>query len=516
MHRLIGLSWAVTFALPLAAAAQTSPAQKTAAATISEADVRKRIFIIADDSMRGRDTPSRGLDLTAQYVADQFRKAGLRPGGTDGSWFVKYQVRRSRFDGAGSHVGFMAGSVNRDVAFTRDAFWRESEVPAGDVGGPAVVIGGALDPVAVGGLDLAGRTAILILDYTKPRPATVRPTLDALIGRAAAVVIVTNRDTVQLAQIIGQATSPRTNMVSPPVPGHPQAPVVEVHQRAILDLLQANAIEPEAIRARPDLFVQSPPALKVMVHAREEVLSEALAPITVGILDGTDPVLKKEYVAYSAHMDHVGVAGVSGQCRAVGADSICNGADDDGSGTVGVMELAEAFGQKGARPRRSMLFITVSGEEKGLWGSSYLVEHPPVPLAEVVADLNIDMIGRNWKDTIVAIGREHSDLGTTLARVNAAHPELHMTAIDDRWPEQNFYFRSDHYNFARKGVPILFFFNGTHEDYHEVSDSPDKLDAEKEARILQLLFYLGQEVANTTVRPAWNPDSYRKIVEGAK
>jgi len=158
----------------------------------------------------------------------------------------------------------------------------------------------------------------------------------------------------------------------------------------------------------------------------------------------------------------------------------------------------------------------VSGEEKGLWGSDYFVEHPSVPLAQVVADLNIDMIGRNWKDTIVAIGREHSDLGATLARVNAAHPELHMTAIDDRWPQENFYFHSDHYNFARKGVPILFFFNGTHQDYHQVSDSPDKLDAEKESRILQLLFYLGQDIANTTGRPVWNPDSYKKIVEGAK
>ncbi|HKV74345.1 MAG TPA: M28 family peptidase [Gemmatimonadales bacterium] len=516
MRRLIALSPVAVFALPLALAAQTSPALKSAAATITEADVRKRIFIIADDSMQGRDTPSRGLDLTAQYVADQFKKAGLKPGGMDGSWFVKYQVRRTRFDGAGSHVGFIAGGVDRDVSFTRDAFWRENEVPAGEVGGPAVVIGGALDPAAVGGLDLAGKTAILILDYSKPRPATVRPTLDALIGRAAAVVIVTNRDTVQLAQIIAQATAPRTDRVEPPVPGKKSAPVVEVHERAILDLLTTNLIQPDAIRSRSDLFVEPLPALKVMVHAREEVLSEALAPITVGVLEGTDPVLKKEYVAYSAHMDHVGVAGVSGQCRAVGADSICNGADDDGSGTVGVMELAEAFGQKGARPRRSMLFITVSGEEKGLWGSSYLVDHPPVPLAQVVADLNIDMIGRNWKDTIVAIGREHSDLGTTLGRVNAAHPELHMTAIDDRWPQENFYFRSDHYNFARKGVPILFFFNGTHEDYHQVSDSPDKLDAEKESRILQLLFYLGQEVANTTARPVWNPESYKKIVEGAK
>jgi Zn-dependent M28 family amino/carboxypeptidase len=157
--------------------------------------------------------------------------------------------------------------------------------------------------------------------------------------------------------------------------------------------------------------------------------------------------------------------------------------------------------------------MTVSGEEKGLWGSHYWSEHPTVPIRDVVADINMDMIGRNWADTIVAIGKEHSDLGATLERVNRQHPELRMTAIDDRWPEERFYFRSDHYNFARKGVPILFFFNGVHEDYHEPSDEPHKVNALKESRILRLVFYLGTEVANAAARPRWNPESFREIVE---
>jgi Zn-dependent M28 family amino/carboxypeptidase len=205
-------------------------------------------------------------------------------------------------------------------------------------------------------------------------------------------------------------------------------------------------------------------------------------------------------------MDHIGIS--PGQ-----PDSINNGADDDASGTTGVMELAHAFAQPGARPKRSLIFLTVSGEEKGLWGSRYFSEHPPVPIQQVVADINIDMIGRNWPDTIVAIGKEHSDLGATLNRVNAEHPELGMTAIDDRWPEERFYFRSDHYNFARKGVPILFFFNGVHPDYHRPSDSPDKINPEKEARIARLLFYLGEDIANAPERPKWKPESYKEIVE---
>jgi Zn-dependent M28 family amino/carboxypeptidase len=255
---------------------------------------------------------------------------------------------------------------------------------------------------------------------------------------------------------------------------------------------------------------------QLQVHARIEPVERSSAPNVVGILEGSDPTLKNEYVVFSAHMDHIGVAGPrgSGGCRARGADSICNGADDDGSGTAAVVEIAGAFASLNPRPKRSIIFLNVSGEEKGLWGSAYFSDHPAVPITSIVADLNIDMIGRNWKDTIVAIGKEHSDLGATLNRVGAAHPELNMRPIDDIWPQENFYFRSDHYNFARKGVPILFFFSGTHADYHQVSDSPDKIDAEKESRVAQLIFYLGVEVANSAARPKWNPDSYKRIVSG--
>ena len=274
-------------------------------------------------------------------------------------------------------------------------------------------------------------------------------------------------------------------------------------------VLSAGGVNLAQLRADTTMVVRTVEDLKLMLDLKEEVLKRTSAPNTIGVLEGSDPKLKHEYLVYSGHMDHIGVS-------AGKPDSINNGADDDASGTVGVVELAEAFSRPGARPKRSVLFITVSGEEKGLWGSEYFVNHPTVPLKDVVADINIDMIGRNWPDTIVAIGREHSDLGQTLAAVNAAHPELGMTAIDDRWPEENFYFRSDHYNFAKNGVPILFFFNGVHADYHQVSDSPDKIDSDKESRILQLLFYLGQAVANNPQRPQWNPDSYAKIVQPPK
>jgi Zn-dependent M28 family amino/carboxypeptidase len=236
-------------------------------------------------------------------------------------------------------------------------------------------------------------------------------------------------------------------------------------------------------------------------------VSETSAPNVVGILEGSDPVLKNEYLVFSGHMDHLGFrTGMEG-------DSIYNGADDNASGTVGIIELAEAFAMLEPRPKRSMIFLLVSGEEKGLWGSGHFADNPTVPVEQLVADFNADMIGRNWADTIVVIGKEHSDLGATMNRVNEEHSELGMTAIDDIWPDQRFYSRSDHYNFARKGVPILFFFNGTHEDYHRTSDEVEKIDADKTARIVKLMFYLGVEVANAPERPKWDPDSYNQIVK---
>jgi Zn-dependent M28 family amino/carboxypeptidase len=206
-------------------------------------------------------------------------------------------------------------------------------------------------------------------------------------------------------------------------------------------------------------------------------------------------------------MDHVGV----GRPNEDG-DSIYNGADDNASGTAAVIEIAEAMAALTVPPRRSVMFLLVSGEEKGLWGSEYFAVNPPLPLDQVVADLNMDMVGRNWPDTIVAIGKEHSDLGRTLERVNRAHPELGMTAIDDLWPQESFYTRSDHFNFAREGVPVLFFFNGVHEDYHGPDDEADRIDAEKAARVARLVFHLAVEVADADGRPQWDPDSYRDIV----
>jgi Zn-dependent M28 family amino/carboxypeptidase len=231
------------------------------------------------------------------------------------------------------------------------------------------------------------------------------------------------------------------------------------------------------------------------------------APNVVGVLPGSDPDLQDEYVLISAHMDGLGVGG------AVDGDSIYNGADDNASGTSALIEVAEAMAVLGEGPRRSVIFLAVSGEEIGLLGSTWFVAHSPVPLENIVANINIDMVGRNWQDTIAVIGKQYSTLGATIDSVAAAHPELNMTPVGDQWPAEGFFFRSDHYNFARKGIPAVFFFNGTHEDYHRPSDEADRIEYGKAARISRLIYEVALTLANADERPRWDSAARERIVE---
>ena len=218
------------------------------------------------------------------------------------------------------------------------------------------------------------------------------------------------------------------------------------------------------------------------------------APNVMGWLQGSDPALSEEYVVFVAHFDHVGNSG------SVTGDAIYNGADDNASGTAGLVELAEAFGRMERRPRRSIVIVAVSDEEKGLLGSDHYVKHPSFPISETVALLNMDMIGRNWTDRIVAI-RWPASIGTTAERVAAERQELDMRVLDDPWPSENMMARSDQFPFLLRGVPVLYFTSGVHEDYHQPSDEADKIDAEKTARVVRLVFYVGLEIANADQRP---------------
>ncbi len=232
----------------------------------------------------------------------------------------------------------------------------------------------------------------------------------------------------------------------------------------------------------------------------------ARPPNVVAILPGDDPVLRDTYVVLSAHMDHVGV----GPPDASG-DSIYNGADDDASGTAALVELAEAFTALPDPPARSLVFLAVSGEEKGLLGSRWFSDHPPMPIDAIVANLNIYMISRNAPDSIVVIGQEYSSLGPLVREVAAREDDLGLAVVADPWPEQRFFFRSDHFSFARKEIPALFFFAGTHEDYHRPSDEVEKIDAGKASRVARLVFHTALAVANAAEPPRWTPEGLQAV-----
>jgi peptidase M28-like protein len=493
---------------PTPVAAPTTP---VGVAAITADDVRGRIYRIADDSMRGRATPSPELDKMAAYVAAEFRRFGLTPAGDSGGYLQRYplEVYQSIPESEGV---WATGTAPVRWTLGQDMKYVQGQPVADRVAQGAIVVTGT--PQSGGALDSAtvtGKIAVVPIGATGFAGAT------ALIQRhPAAIVAVLELPDTAWAQFPSQAGKVVQN---PNAGGGLEIPPVLVirdgsakpwlaQAGVSLDSARAAATGPLAARAIPG----------VTIHVElPRLLQRATAPNVVGILEGSDPVLKHEYVVFSGHMDHIGTPSDGEGCAAKGADSICNGADDDGTGSVAVLELAKAFASAPARTKRSLIFLTVSGEERGLWGSAYFADHPAVPIDSVVADLNSDMVGRSdtLRDSMVAIGREHSDLGTTLDRVAAAHPELHMTPVGDRWPQENLFFRSDHFNFARKGVPILFFTSGLHPDYHQVSDTPDRIDTEKEARFVRLEYYLGETVANADRKPQWNPVSYQKIVQGS-
>ena len=473
-----------------------------AAASITPEDYFNKISVIAHDSMGGRETPSLGLDMTAAWIAGEFARLGLTPGGDDGGYVQRYDIQTVRPDLVASSAEVSGGG---ELRFGRDLVTALGASEAEAEGGVVVLTGiGSVAPEI--GAAVKGQHVVVASFPAGMDRSSFRFVANLRREGALSVLVATDksdRDWSQGLQSLSNTSSVRVGFNG----GGSRGLTLEVRDRAIEAILAAHGVDLMDARGRRDVDVLDVPELTLRLSSRVQVIDDDSAPNVVGILEGSDPTLKNEYVVFSAHVDHIG----TGPPNADG-DSIYNGADDDASGTTAILELAEAYASMSTRPKRSVVFLAVSGEEKGLWGSAYFADNPPVPVDRMVANLNADMIGRNWSDTIVVIGKEHSDLGLTLNQVNGAHPELNITAIDDIWPDERFYFRSDHFNFAQKGVPILFFFNGTHDDYHGLDDEVDRIDTDKASRITKLMFFLGYEVAERAARPQWNPESRAQIV----
>lgn len=488
-------------------AAAESSAVDVAGQTITPRDMEAHIAYLASDELRGRDTPSPGLEKAAAYIAGEFEAFGLEPAGEHGSFLQRYPYGIRGLDTTATRLVVRGPEGRKTLAYGADYFV--------DPGAPAslqaelVFTGAAVEdvPGPVGALN--GDVAVFYLPGAGGRPwqrAASSARQAAAEADAGAVLFVLDPEfrPELLATAASAFEEPRRRFGA--VDGAPAYFLAYEPSRTLfrsadldLDALRERALSGAAVTAPLSGII-------VEMDAPIRVVEEARPPNVVALLRGSDPVLRDRYVVFSAHMDHVGV----GAPDATG-DSIYNGADDDASGTSALLEMAEAFASLPGPPARSLVFLAVSGEEKGLLGSRWFTEHPTIPLEDIVANVNMDMIGRNAPDSIVVIGQEYSSLGPLVHEVAEQHAELGLTVSPDLWPEERFFFRSDHFNFARKEIPALFFFAGVHEDYHQPSDEVDKLDTDKAARVAQLAFYTAHAIASRPEPPRWTPQGLAEV-----
>ncbi len=565
MHRFrpLALALACVISVQHLALAQgtggASSVARRAAEQIKASDLQSYLHFVASDEMEGRDTPSRGLDLTAKFIAMNLSLWGVKPAGDDGTYFQRIALKRTRIDPAASRaeVGgrrFEHGEGFYDNAPAGGSF---ADAPLVYVGHGWLVKSKNINPYE--GLDVRGKVMVVAGGGFMPKEAGA--SVDALgaagsdwmhpyeyavrNGARAVVAMPTYRTLLKWERTRQNPPPPRTLLAverfetgdgAYTVPaiyegaagelginsGKPSGVPFITASVAMLDKIfqgerrsAAFLLQQAAEGGKVESFeLSAAKKLSLTVAAREETM---LTQNVVGVLEGSDPVLKDEYVAVGAHYDHVGVA-TDAVAASAGGDRIYNGADDDGSGTVSVLEMAHAFATAPARPKRSILFVWHAAEEKGLWGSRYFVEHPTVPLARVVAQLNIDMVGRSKRagdtskvneqltgpEEIYVIGSKKmsTELGQLSERVNDSFLRLKFNyRYDDPADPERFFYRSDHFHYARKGVPIIFYFNGPHEDYHQLTDHPDKIDYRKMEMVTRTVFVTAWELASAPARP---------------
>ncbi len=502
-------------------------ASQRGAEQITVAQIRDYLTFIASDEMEGRDTPSRGLDLTAKFLAMNLARWGLKPAGDDGTFFQKIALRRDLVNKEQTRVLLN----DQNLAFGEDYIALPINA---DVRGQLVFAGNgwfikSKNMDAYKGIDAKGKIAVIFtslsglprgvrssdLSSGKPGEDWMDPVQYARKQGAIATVIVPDFQFLANWERNRQRLSERsTTVVEKFQPAETsQLPGIMITPRIANLLFQGEKQNATALfeatfgGEMPEPFELSP-SKKMSITASSK--GDAIATQNVvAVFEGSDPLLKDEYVALGAHYDHIGIG------TPVKGDAIYNGADDDGSGTTALLAIAEALAKAPTRSKRSVLFNWHAGEEKGLWGSRYFTEYPTIPLQKIVAQINIDMIGRSKKEgdtnprnnslsgpnEIYVIGSKmmSTELGELTEAVNKEYLNLtYNYRYDDPKDPNRFFFRSDHYNYARKGIPIVFFFAGEHEDYHRPGDEPQKIDYEKMQKIVRTVYADQKEKQQTT------------------
>jgi hypothetical protein len=501
------------------AQAQAAPAEwRAALEAVSAESMKGHLSFLASDALEGRRTPSRGLDIAAEYIAAQFRRAGLEPAGGDG-YFQTADWRLSARDAAAFRLSFGGGKgpapavrpeqIGVGFGIAGFNFWE----PEGELslsGARLLKLDYAKFPSALTREQAEGRVVVTELPAV-PRGdqgralQMLRETNDFLARvRALGVPLVLAFDRRSERARGGRAPrviDPERNNSAGSAPdfgfgGAQTAPLVFVHgaeAALFFDSLPSGASEATA-------DVRVPAASETPVKVRN----------VAGILRGSDPALRDTYVIVSAHYDHIGVRE---GCDASKEDCVNNGANDDGSGTVGVIELASALSKLSKRPRRSILFLTFFGEELGLVGSRYYGRHPLVPLAKTIAQVNMEQIGRTDDSegpqvgTLAVTGFDFSEVGEFLLRAGEAEGVRvykHPTNSD------SYFSRSDNQSLADAGVPahtagVAFQF----PDYHAVGDHWEKIDYANMTRVVRAVGRAALLIADSAREPRWNEQNSR-------
>jgi hypothetical protein len=489
--------------------------RKGYAETVTAADLKRHLSVLASDEYEGRETGERGQKISADYIAAQFKSFGI-PALSTGSYFQDVPLI-SKPAGAGT---IKAG----DSTFTfRDDFYYTSGIEDGETKASGIVFAGyGIDDSLYTdyvGLEVRGKAVMILADepmdkngvsrITKTKTRSAWSTQRRLkIGearkRGAAAMLVVMPDFRQaLADNAHAIDTPTLELLEEDATvGSVYMPVIYISRNMANQLLaigkqktNMDKVTKQAKKKAPHFAFNLPVTIDInrvgkIIHS-ENVL---------GYLEGSD--LKDELIVITAHYDHLGKEG----------NVVFNGADDDGSGTVAVLELAEAFARakrEGNGPRRSILFMTVTGEEKGLLGSKWYTTHPVFPIANTVCNLNIDMVGRvdeahkNDSNYVYVIGSEmlSSELKVISEQTNARYSGLSLDYRFDAPNDPNmFYYRSDHYNFAKLGVPVAFYFNGVHADYHKETDEIEKISFSLMEKRTRLVFYTAWELVNRDKR----------------
>ena len=471
-----------------------------AAATILPEDIRRHITFLASDELAGRDTPSAGLESAALYLVRFLEEAGLEPAGENGTFVQRFPYRRTAMVAASRQVNYRSAGSTRELDFARDYYVVPGQLSATDA---EVVFGGPAGRPSAGLAQVASEKVVLFTTQGNPVTGTGAELLGAFQaaaqGRASAVVLLL--DETQVSDSIMEVASALqgAGLVTP-------LAIVALSSERSAELLAEAGLDLAALRASPPQNALSLDGITMNISAPFEV-SNHTPPNVVGMVRGSDPELRDEYIVYSAHFDHVGV-GIPNEA----GDSVYNGADDNASGTAALLEAAAAFAALDVPPARSVIFLAVSGEEKGLLGSEHYSENPTVPISDIIMNINMDMVGRSHPDTVIGLGRQYTNLGPLTDRVLQEHPDLRLTLIEDPLPEEQGFFRSDHLNFVNKDIPAIFFSAGfDHEDYHKPSDEIELIDMDKAARVGRMAFYLGALVAGATVDAEWTEDGLAEV-----